>query len=360
MHREMHTKTAKRRPINVAIDLRSDTLSLPSGAMRKAMLSARLGDDQYGEDPTVNALEERVAGLLGKEAALFVASGTMANQVALRVLTRPGDVVLVGAGAHVLMDEQGAAALAGLQLQAIGNNGLFSADDVRSAHVAPGHMLCAPTSLVAVENPHNTGGGIPFPVDITEDICQAAKDLKMATYLDGARLFNAAACLNQPVDTLADPFDMVAIALSKGLGCPVGSLLAGTNRDIASARRIRKMLGGAMRQAGVLAAAGLYALDHNVEKIPIDHSNARILAKEIASAPNVCLDIDQVVTNLVFFNTLGNLTANKVVECARSEGILVSAFGPNTVRAATYLNVSESQCRTAGRILRRILVELSD
>ena len=248
------------------IDLRSDTVTKPSEAMRAAMARADVGDDQYGEDPTVNLLQERIASLLGKEAALFVPSGTMANQIGLRLLTRPGDEVVVGAEAHMVWHEAGAsAANAGVQFTVAGQGGAFKEQDFRTAFKPAGHFVFPPTTLVAIENTHNRGGGVVFPQEDVVAICAAARSLGAASYLDGARLFNVAVASNLSLAELAAPFDVVSVALSKGLGCPAGSLIAGTAAAMRGAVRVRRMLGGAMRQSGILAAAGLYALDQGID-----------------------------------------------------------------------------------------------
>src|ERR1700739_2881593 len=210
------------------IDLRSDTVTLPSDAMRAVMANAPVGDDQYGEAPTVRALQERIATLLGKEAAIFVPSGTMANQIGLKLLTRPGDDVWVGDEAHIVWHESGAAAAnSGVQFTVVGRGGLFTAADLRAAFKPPGHIIFPPTTLVAVENTHNRGGGVVFPQDKAMAICETARELGLASYLDGARLFNTAAATGRTLAELAAPFDFVSVALSKGLGCPVGGLIAG-------------------------------------------------------------------------------------------------------------------------------------
>src|SRR3954452_22642517 len=227
------------------IDLRSDTVTLPSYPMRAAMANAPVGDDQYGEDPTVRALQERIAGLLGKEAAIFVPSGTMANQIGLKLLTRPGDDVVVGDEAHIVWHESGAAAAnSGVQFTVVGRGGLFSAADLRAAYKPPGNIIFPPTTLVAVENTHNRGGGVVFPQAEVEAICAAARELGLATYLDGARLFNTSAATGRSLAQLAAPFDVVSVALSKGLGCPVGSVIAGRSQAMQLAVRARRMFGG--------------------------------------------------------------------------------------------------------------------
>jgi threonine aldolase len=326
-----------------AIDLRSDTVTRPSPGMRQAMAAAPVGDDQYGEDPSVNRLQERVADLLGKEAALFVPSGTMANQIGLKVLTRPGDEVVLGHEAHIVWHESGAgAANSGVQFAPVGQGGLFTAADLTAAHKPAGHIVFPPTTLVAVENTHNRGG--------------AARELGMASYLDGARLFNAAAASGRSLAELAAPFDLVSVALSKGLGCPVGSLVAGGRREIARAHRARRMFGGAMRQSGILAAAGLWALDHNFDRLAEDHANARLLAEGLAGLPGILLDLATVQSNIVIFHMAAHTPdAATIVARAAEAGVLVSAFAARTVRAVTHLDVSREQCRLAADLLAQIV-----
>ena len=319
------------------IDLRSDTVTLPSPAMRQAMAAAPVGDDQYGEDPSVNRLQERIAELLGKEAALFVPSGTMANQIALKILTRPGDDVVVGDEAHIVWHESGAAAAnSGVQFTVVGQGGLFTAADLRAAYKPPGHIVFPPTTLVAIENTHNRGGGVVFPQAEAVAICETARELGLASYLDGARLFNAAAASDHSLAELAAPFDFVSVALSKGLGCPVGSLIAGRYAGIVRARRARRMFGGAMRQSGILAAAGLYALDHNFSRLVDDHANARLLAERLAGLRGVRLDLATVQSNIVIFRMEESAPdAATIVARAEEAGVRVSAFGERTVRAVT-------------------------
>jgi threonine aldolase len=340
------------------IDLRSDTVTLPSPGMRKAMADAPVGDDQYGEDPSVNRLQERVAGLLGKEAALFLPSGTMANQTALKLLTRPGDDVVVGDEAHIVWHEAGAAAAnSGVQFSVVGRSGLFTAADLRAAAKPRGHIIFPPTTMVAIENTHNRGGGVVFPQNDVIAICAAARELGLATFLDGARLFNTAAASGSGLAELAGPFDLVSVALSKGLGCPVGSLIAGRKAEIAAAVRVRRMFGGAMRQSGILAAAGLYALDNNLARLPEDHANARLLAEPLVGVRGVVLDLSTVQSNIVIFRMAeGAPDAATVVARAKEQGVLVSAFAPRTVRAVTHLNVTTAQARLAGEVLATVIV----
>jgi len=339
------------------IDLRSDTVTTPSAGMRRAMAEAPVGDDQYGEDPSVNRLQERIAELLGKEAALFVPSGTMANQIGLKILTRPGDEVVLGDEAHIVWHESGAgAANSGVQFSVVGGGGLFTAAELRAAYKPPGHIVFPPTTLVAVENTHNRGGGVVFPQEEAVAICDAARELGMASYLDGARLFNAAAASGRSLAELAAPFDLVSVALSKGLGCPVGSVIAGRREDIARAVRARRMFGGAMRQSGILAAAGLWALDHNMARLAEDHANAQLLAERLAGARGVSLDLATVQSNIVIFRMEeGAPDAATVVARAQEAGVLVSAFGARIVRAVTHLDVSRADCELAADRLVQVL-----
>lgn len=340
-----------------AVDLRSDTVTRPSPAMRRAMAEAAVGDDQYGEDPSVNELQRRIAGLLGKQAGLFAPSGTMANQIALRVLTRPGDQVLVAADAHIMWHETGAgAANSGVQFTPVGRGGRFTAEDFRAACQAPGHIVLPPTGLVAIENTHNLGGGVVFPQEDAAAICAAARAAGVPAYLDGARLFNAAVASRRSLADLAGPFDLVSVALSKGLGCPVGSVLAGAAETIGRAVRVRRMFGGAMRQAGILAAAGLYSLDHNVERLAEDHRNARLIAERLAGLPGIALDLATVQTNIVVFRLETDAPdAAAIVARARAAGVLISALGPRTLRAVTHLDVSRDDCLRAAELLAGVL-----
>lgn len=340
------------------IDLRSDTVTRPSPPMRRAMAEAEVGDDQYGEDPSVDRLQQEVATVLGKEAALFLPTGTMANQVAIKVLTRPGDDVIVPVEAHIVWHETGAAAAnSGVQFTTVGGRGLFTADDVAAAIKPAGHMMYPPTSLVVVENTHNRAGGVIFPEADAAAIGSLAREQGLATYCDGARLLNAAVADDRSAAALAAPFDLVGISLSKGLGCPVGSLLAGSASLIGAALRYRRMLGGAMRQSGILAAAGSYALAHNVDRLADDHANARVIGERLARGDDVAIDLDQLRTNIVVFSLVerrGVPDAAAFVERCRERGVLVAAFGPRTVRAVTHLDVDRERCEAAGRIMAEV------
>jgi len=342
--------------LSAPIDLRSDTVTRPSPGMRQAMAEAPVGDDQYGEDPSVNRLQERIAELLGKEAALFVPSGTMSNQIALKLLTRPGDEVLV-ADAHIMWLEAGAgAANSGVLFNTIGKGGLFSADDFRAALKARGHIVLPATGLVVIENTHNLGGGVVFPQKDAVEICAVARDAGVASYLDGARLFNASVASGTSLAELARPFDLASVALSKGLGCPVGSVVAGSAAEIARAVRARRMFGGAMRQSGILAAAGLYALDHHVARLGEDHANARLIAERLAGLAGIALDLATVETNIIVFQLAPGLPdAAAIAARAKEAGVLVSALGPRTVRAVTHRDVSRASCHRAADLIVEVI-----
>jgi len=339
--------------MTATIDLRSDTVTRPTDAMRAAMAQATVGDDQYGEDPTTNRLQERVAELLGKPAALWLPSGTMANQVALRVLTRPGDDVIVSRESHAVWHETGgSAANAGVQFTEIGARGVYNVEDFLTVRKPRGHAIYPPTTLLEIENTHNRSGGIVFPQDEAERLCAAADEHDVATFLDGARLWNAAVASGRSEAQLAAPFDLVAVALSKGLGAPGGSLLAGSRELIERAVRYRRMFGGAMRQVGIYAAAGLHALDHHRTRLVEDHANARRIASVLAQHPRVDLELASVQTNIIVFRLRADAPdAAVVVERARERGVLLFPFGARTLRAVTHLDVSAGQCERAAAIL---------
>ena len=335
------------------IDLRSDTVTRPGEAMRAAMAAAPVGDEQYGEDPTTNRLQQTVARLLSKEAALFLPSGTMANQVALRVLTRPGDDVIVSRECHAVWHETGgSAANAGVQFTEIGRNGTFTVDEFVAACKPRGHVIYPPTTLLEIENSHSRSGGIVFPQDEVVRVCAAARERGIATFLDGARLWNAAAASGSDEAQIAAPFDLVAVALSKGLGAPGGSLLAGSRELIDRATRYRRMFGGAMRQTGIYAAAGLHALDNQRARLTEDHRNARRIGEILAGNPRVDFDLATVQTNIIVFRLkAGAPDAATVVERARERGVLLFPFGARTLRAVTHLDVATAQCERAAQIL---------
>ncbi len=318
------------------IDLRSDTVTRPCAAMRNAMASAEVGDDVYGEDPTARRLEETVAALLGKEAALFVSSGTMGNQIALLCQTRRGDEIVVGEGAHCAYYESGAAAAwSGVQPVFAGSGGLFTAADLEAA-IKPPEYWHPRTSLCAVENTHNRAGGRVFPQADVIAIAAVARARGLGLHLDGARLWNAAAATGASPAELAAPFDTVSVCFSKGLGAPIGSALCGSRDLVRDAHRFRKMLGGGMRQVGVLAAAALHALDHNVARVAEDHANARALAEAIGAAPEA--RVAPVETNIVNVDVPG-VPAALVVAAAARRGVRIGASGPERVRLVTHLDV---------------------
>ncbi len=332
------------------IDFRSDTVTRPTPGMREAMARAEVGDDVYGEDPTVNLLQERVADLLGKEAALFVASGTMANQVALGVLTRPGDEVICDEGAHPVNFEGGAMpALWGIQPRTLkGERGLLDPAEVE-ALIRPESEHFPRSRVIEIENTHNRGGGSVYPVERVEALAEVATRRGLSLYLDGARLMNAVVASGVAARRFAAGAALASICLSKGLGAPVGSVLAGPRDLIREARRLRKRLGGAMRQAGVLAAAGVYALDHNVARLAEDHENARVLAAALSALPGVRVP-HPVETNLVFASFAGR-SATTLVARFREAGVLANPEGskPDLVRFVTHLDVSSADVAEAMR-----------
>ncbi|HEX2755624.1 MAG TPA: GntG family PLP-dependent aldolase [Candidatus Limnocylindrales bacterium] len=338
------------------IDLRSDTVTRPTPGMREAMARADVGDDQFGEDPSINRLQERVAAMLGHEAALWFPTGTMANQVAIRTLTRPGDEVLAPREAHILWHETGAAAAnSGVQVTEIGpavTTGRFTADEFLAARKPRGHMLLPPTTVVDVENTHNRAGGVVIDVATSTAIADAARANDVTSFLDGARLWNAAVALGVDIAELARPFDVVNVAFSKGLGAPGGSLLAGSRAFVAAATRYRRMAGGAMRQVGIFAAAAEFALDHHIDRLAEDHANAHLLADRLAASPAIELDPAAVQTNIVVFRLAdGAPDAPTVVAAAREAGVLVVAFSAGTIRAVTHLDVTRAEVADAAELL---------
>jgi len=325
------------------IDLRSDTVTKPTPAMRRVMAEAEVGDDVYGEDLTVNRLQEKAAEITGTEAALFVPSGTMGNQVAIAVHTRPGQEVIVEATSHIYNVEMATMArFSGVQPRVIfGERGVFTAEQVRQA-IRPNLYYLAQTGLVCLENTHNAAGGRIWPLAVAREILEVAHAQGIPVHLDAARIFNASVATRIPVSELVQGFDSLMFCLSKGLGCPVGSLLCGSREFIAEAGRVRKALGGGMRQAGILAAAGLYALEHHVERLAEDHENARILAQGLAEIP--CLSVTPPETNIVLVEILRGPTAAELAERLRRRGVLVAPAGAGTearkLRLVTHLDVS--------------------
>lgn len=327
------------------IDLRSDTITQPTPEMREAIAHAQVGDDVLGDDPTVQALESYVAELLGKEAAVFMPSGTMSNQVALRAHTEPGDEVILDANAHIYYYEGGApAALSGVMCRLIqGQHGIFTAAQLEET-LRPSNYHFPASRLVCLENTHNRGGGHIYPLSEIEAIAGICQDNHLALHLDGARLWNACIATRISEADYAHPFDSVSVCFSKGLGAPVGSALVGSAEFIQRARRFRKMFGGGMRQAGILAAGALYALKHHRDRLTEDHANALTLATALSQLDGIHIDLETVQTNIVVFQTPG-IDASQVTERLADEGVLMLAVGPHAIRAVTSLMVNHDQIR---------------
>ncbi len=336
------------------IDLRSDTVTRPTEAMRRAMYDAEVGDDVFGEDPTVQRLEVAVAELLGKEAGLFVPSGTMGNQLAVRVHTQPGDEIILDKTCHIFNYESGAAsALSGVQLRTLpGERGVLTAEQVDAA-IRYGYYWESPTRLICLENTLNKAGGVVYPLEHIEAIGELARARGLRFHLDGARLWNATAATGIAEKTYAAPFDTVNVCLSKGLGAPIGSVLVGSADLIKQAHRFRKMYGGGMRQVGILAAAGLHALEHHRPHLAYDHAKAQRLAEGLAAIPAFRIDPTSVETNIVMFDTLTD-EAIPVLERLQPEGVLMVPFGPRTIRATTHRDVSIDDIDKALAVMQRL------
>ncbi len=334
------------------IDLRSDTVTRPTPEMRAAMAAAEVGDDVYGEDPTVNLLEKRAAEIFGREAALFVPTGTMGNQIAIRLLTQPGQEVIAESRAHILDFEMATTAVfSGCLIRAVpAEGGILTWKQIEAAIVPTGPFR-AQTGLIEIENTANLAGGRCTPVDVLDEIVAGAKDRRLPLHLDGARIFNAAVALGVDVKTLTRGFDTVMFCLSKGLGAPVGSILAGSAERMVRARTLRKCLGGGMRQAGVLAAAGLIALEDGPKRLAEDHASARLLAEALDAIEGVAIDRKSVETNIVIFRLKAGKGAPELVARLKARGVLASAFGPDAIRLVTHRDVSREQCIDAAEAL---------
>lgn len=321
------------------IDLRSDTITQPTPGMRRAMAEARVGDDVFGDDPTARLLEKRTADLLGKEEGLFMPSGTMANQVAIRTHTQPGDEIVVEANAHIYYYEAGGpAALSGVSCRCLpGERGVFAAAHLKSI-IRPMDVHFAPTRLVCVENTHNRGGGSVWPLEMIDEVAAAARDHQLKLHMDGARLWNASVASGISEAEYAKNFDSLSVCFSKGLGAPMGSVLVGSRDFIARAKRFRKQFGGGMRQVGIMAAAALYALDHHRKRLADDHANARLLAESISGIPGLEVNLNSVQTNMVLIKTVSQ-PAEKVARIFESLGLRMLAVGPHTLRAVTHLHI---------------------
>ncbi len=338
------------------IDLRSDTITQPTEAMRLAMAHAVVGDDVLGDDPTVAALEQETARILGTQAALFLPSGTMANQVAVRTHTAPGDEVLLESNSHIYYYEAGGiAALSGVMPRCIdGHRGIFTASQLRTL-LRPADVHFAPTRLLCVENTHNRGGGSVWSLAQVQEVCQFAQSHQIARHLDGARLWNASIASGVPESEFASCFDSVSVCFSKGLGAPIGSCLAGSTDFIQRARRFRKQLGGGMRQAGIVAAGALHALRFHRERLATDHANARLLAESLQQIPGIQINPAEVETNLVRFDIGGS--ASQAAQRLAEAGVRVLATGPSTLRAVTSLMVDRADIETAISIAQQVLAK---
>ena len=333
----------------MTIDLRSDTVTKPTPAMRAAMAAAEVGDDVYGEDPTVNRLEERAAAIMGKQAALFVPTGTMGNTIGVKIHTRHGQEVICDARAHVLDYELAMMGwFSGCVARPIATmDGILSWDQIR-AEIRPPGPHWAPTGLIELENTHNMAGGTVYPLKTIREIADGAHEMGLKVHMDGARVFNAAAALGVPVREIAAPADTVMFCLSKALGAPVGSMLAGTREDIDRGRLYRKRLGGGMRQAGVLAAAGLIALEEHPKLLARDHANAKFLAEAMAKVPGIAIDAKKVQTNIVIFDVSGTgISTSDFSARLKAQGVLINAVRGGKMRLVTHYDVERTACERA-------------
>jgi threonine aldolase len=343
--------------MNRLIDFRSDTVTRPTPEMRKAMFEAQVGDDVLGEDPTANALQEKAAALLGKEAALFVASGTMGNQLSIKAHTQPGDDVIIEAGGHAMNYEGGASAvLSSVQFSTIpGTRGVFDAADVEAAiHNEDVHLSVS--RLVIIENTHNRGGGTVFPLENILRIREVATKKGLRMHMDGARLWNACVASGISPQEYAAPFDSVSVCLSKGLGCPVGSLVAGSGDFIKRVHRFRKLVGGGMRQIGFLAAAGIYALDHHIGRLEEDHRKAKKLAQGLAGIKNILIHPEEVETNILFFDVSpAERTAHEVAAALQEKGVRVHPTAKTRIRCVAHLDVSFDEIDRALEVIAGVM-----
>jgi len=359
MSTQIHPKSAMETPGETAtvIDLRSDTVTKPSLEMRRAMAEADVGDDVYGEDPTVNRLEARAAELFGREAGLFVPTGTMGNSIAMRMHTRPGQEVICEEQGHIYNYEMAAmSAIAGCLARPIAtHDGILTWALVKNA-IRPRSPFRAQTGLISCENTHNIAGGKVMPTEIADEICDEAHAMGIPVHLDGARIFNAAVALGKSVREITTKFDSVMFCVSKGLGAPVGSLVVGSRDFIAQARQHRKILGGGMRQAGVLAAAALVALEKSPPRLHEDHANAKVLAGALAKIPGIRLDPKEVVTNIIVFDVTGTgVSSFEISEKLKTHHILANGLTPAIMRMVTHCDVDRAGCLRAAEVLDRVV-----
>jgi threonine aldolase len=339
------------------IDLRSDTVTKPSKAMREAMASAEVGDDVYGEDPTVNKLQKKCAEITGKEAALYVSSGCMANQLAVKSQTNPGDEIIVEAESHILNYETAAPAfISNVQVFPVpGSNGVYTAEQIKK-HIRPKAYYFPKTALICMENTHNRAGGTIFPIDEIKKIRELAVSEGIRIHIDGARIFNASVETGIPVKEYAKYADTISFCFSKGLGAPVGSILCSDSETIAKAHKFRKIIGGGMRQAGVIAAGALYALENNVERLKEDHKNARFFAEEISKLNDIDIDLSTVQTNILIFRLKRDENGvNKFKQDLKDKGVLISDGSYGSLRVVFHLDVSGEQTKKAVDVFRNLL-----
>ncbi len=338
------------------IDMRSDTVTRPSKEMREAMASAEVGDDVFGDDPTVNELENKVADLFGKEAAMFVPSGSMGNQVCLYSNSSPGDEIICERGCHIFNFEVATvAALSGMLTQVVdGTRGVFTPADIEGL-IRPGSMHSPRTAIVEIENTHNRAGGTIFPIDVMQSLRELCDSRQVLLHLDGARIWNAHVATQIPLADYAACADTMSVCFSKGLGAPIGSAVLGERDFINRARRTRKMFGGGMRQVGIIAAAALYAIEHNIQRLSEDHENAWYFAESISEIEGVYIDLDSVQTNIVVLDIAGSgRGVDDIVASCREKGLLVVAFGATKIRAVTHLDVDRDDVRDAIQIMREV------
>lgn len=343
------------------IDLRSDTVTKPDAKMRAAMAAADVGDDVYGEDPTINRLEQRAAEIFGKEAALFVPTGTMGNTIAIKMHTRHGEEVICEARSHVVDWELSMMAwFSGCLARTVATSrGILTWKQIAAA-IRPKGPHNAPTTLISLENSHNMWGGSIYPLEPLDEICSEARDRRLKVHIDGARIFNASVALGVPVSRIARNVDSVMFCLSKGLGAPVGSMVVGTAEAIAEGRLYRKRLGGGMRQAGVLAAAGLIALEESPKRLHLDHENARFLAERLSQLPGIHIDPGSVETNIVIFDISGTgLAPRDLSHKLKSRGVLANGVGATSIRMVTHRDVTREQCERALEILAEVTSQVA-
>jgi threonine aldolase len=338
------------------IDLRSDTVTLPSDAMRRAMALAEVGDDVYGEDPTVNKLEARAAEIFNREASIFVPTGTMGNQIAIKLHTKPGQEILCEERGHIFNYEMAMLSwFAGCVVRPVAAAGGILRWELLEPKIAPSIYYVAQTGLISLENTHNMAGGTVTPQAVMDDICDHAHARNLPVHLDGARVFNAAAALDTMVAKLTAKVDSIMFCLSKGLGAPVGSMLVGSKEFIREARSVRKALGGGMRQAGILAAAGLIALEEGPGRLHEDHANAKFLAQGLAQIAGVKIDLSTVQTNIVIFDVKGTgMTAENIITKLKERGVVCGSINPQTIRFVTHCNVNRKDCEQALRAMESV------